>query len=80
MRFFILPILDGVIMNGYPIFKSWWMPAYPHLKMLILCPDAKRGTIDLRNSDIINDKYSMPSHLFSCIISHTPINSISDVQ
>ena len=27
MRFFVLPIFDGVIMDGHPIF-GWWMPAY----------------------------------------------------
>ena len=29
MRFFVLPIFDGVIMDGHPIFQSWWIPATP---------------------------------------------------
>ena len=29
MRFFVLPIFDGVIMDGHPIFYSWWIPATP---------------------------------------------------
>ena len=29
MRFFVLPIFDGVIMDGHPIFLSWWIPATP---------------------------------------------------
>ena len=33
MRFFILPIFDGVIMDGHPIFE-WWMQAYPVSTMI----------------------------------------------
>ena len=29
MRIFVLPIFDGVIMDGHPIFQSWWIPATP---------------------------------------------------
>ena len=29
MRFVALPIFDGVIMDGHPIFLSWWIPATP---------------------------------------------------
>ena len=29
MRFFVLPIFNGVIVDWHPIFLSWWIPATP---------------------------------------------------
>ena len=39
MRFFVLPIFDGVIMDEHPIFKSRWIPATPaSITQNIGCP------------------------------------------
>ena len=32
MKFFILPTFDDVIMDGHPIFQSWWYASIHHPK------------------------------------------------
>ena len=43
MIFFVLPIFDGVIMDGHPIFQLWWMPTCQNIGCLSIMTPSKMG-------------------------------------
>ena len=67
--FFVLPIFYGVIMDGHPIFQSWWIPAHSKYWMPI-------------HYDTIEDGQNKKSHLLSSkfLIQHSFHPISSDVQ